>query len=457
MWQRDDTRYSLTLMGYDNEWHSADQIPQRAVETQLIDRLGSLDTTVGGESSRYSLSGQVQNDNWRLSAYAIQYEMDLWSNFTYFLDDPENGDQFQQVDSRKIFGVDGAYDIEGTFANRPLRQTLGVQWRTDDIDEVGLYRTQARQRLSTVRSDEVTESSVGIYWQGDMQWNAHLRSTVGLRYDFYDFDVDSDLPENSGSDSDGIASAKLNLAYVLNPRWEMFGGIGQGFHSNDARGVTIARGPVSGDAVDNVDPLVRSTGAEIGLRFYHANLVNASIALWGLALDSELLFVGDAGNTEASRASRRHGVEVTAYYRPTAELTLDGEVAWTHARFSDDEPGEGDHIGGSLPWVLSVGAAWQHSNGWFAAGRVRYFGERALDSFGETESDATTTANLRIGKAYQSLDVGLDVLNLFDSDDHDIDYLYASRLDGEIAAGVEDIHFHQLEPRTLRVFLNYRY
>lgn len=456
-WNFDDRHYSLTLMGYDNQWNSADQIPTRAVESDLINRLGSLDTGVGGESNRYSISGHMHNDDWNITAYAIDYDMTLWSNFTYFLDDPANGDQFQQVDSRRIYGVDTSYQLDNRQDFGGLQQTLGLQWRTDDIDEVGLYRTQNRERLSSVRSDEVTESSVGLYWQGASQWNDQLRSTVGLRYDFYDFDVDSDRNENSGSGSDGIASAKFNLAYTLDDHWEVFGGIGQGFHSNDARGVTIKVDPVTGEAVDNVDPLVRSFGAEIGLRFFETDKLNASIALWGLELDSELLFVGDAGNTEASRASRRYGVELTTYYRPFPGLTLDGELSWTRTRFTEDKAGEGDHVEGSLPVVVSLGAAYENDQGWFSSARLRHFGERSLDSFDNVQSDATTTVNLRVGKTIKTVDIGLDIINLFDSEDHDIDYLYASRLNGEIADGVEDIHYHPLEPRTARFYLTYHY
>ncbi|MGF1644392.1 MAG: TonB-dependent receptor [Thiotrichales bacterium] len=456
-WRSGENGYYLTLMGYDNQWNSADQIPERAVESGLIDRLGSLDTSVGGESSRYSLAARMKNARWDSTLYAMRYDMDLWSNFTYLLDDPVNGDQFQQVDSRNIYGADIRRRFANDMALTPTRHTLGLQLRFDDIDEVGLHRSVNRTRVASVRSDKVRQGSAGLFWEASSQWTSQLRTNAGLRYDFYDFDVDSLQPVNSGQADDGIVSAKFNLAYSFSPAWELYSGLGQGFHSNDARGVTIKVDPVSGDAVDAVDPLVRSLGAEIGLRFNHGEKLNASIALWALKLDSELLFVGDAGNTEASRASERQGVEFTAYYRVTPHLTLDSEIAWTRARFSEDAEGEGNRVDGSLPLVISLGAAWESSQGWFAAARLRHFGERTLDSFDDVKSDTSTAVNLRLGKQLRQLEFGLDVLNLFDSKDHDIDYLYASRLSGEIADGVEDIHFHPLEPRTLRAYVNYRY
>lgn len=450
-----DGTLKLCFMGYDNSWNSADQIPQRAVDSGLIDELGSLDTTVGGESSRYSLSGSWQNRLWAISAYTISYDLDLWSNFTYFLDDPVRGDQFQQVDDRRIHGFDISRHLHGTLAGITINQQLGGGLRYDDIDDVALLRTRARQPFDTVRRDEVQELSAAVYWQGEAQLSEQLTTRAGLRYDHYDVEVDSDLAANSGDANDGIVSPKLSLTWQLSPRTETYLSAGRGFHSNDARGTTIQIDPAAGTPADQVDLLVRSQGYETGLRFYDAERINLSVALWQLELDSELLFVGDAGNTEASRASKRYGLELAGYYWFGQDLSLDLELAWTRSRFTEDEPGEGDHIDGSLPFVGSAGISYQPNQGWNGALRVRHFGERTLDSFDSVNSDSTTVTNLALGYRWQQWSLNLDALNLLDSDDHDIDYFYASRLAGEPAAGVEDIHFHPIEPRTLRVTAAY--
>ncbi len=293
---------TTTLMLYDNEWNSADQIPERAVNSGLIDRLGSIDTTVGGESSRFSLSTQWRKNDWQANAYAVQSKLNLFSNFTYFLDDPVNGDQFEQVDDRRLYGGSVNRRIVSQIGDKTLQQFMGVQLRYDDISEVALYRTQARERLGAVRSDSVDEFSIGLFWEGDLDITDKLSANLGVRYDQLYVDVDSDLEANSGSDNDGISSVKGGLAYALNDRWEAYTNIGQSFHSNDARGATIEVDPVSGEAADDVDLLVRGEGAELGLRFYETDRLNVSVAAWLLELDSELLFVGDAGNTEASRA-----------------------------------------------------------------------------------------------------------------------------------------------------------
>ena len=201
--QRSDhgTEWDIMLMGYDASWNSPDQIAKRAIDSGLVDRLGSLDTTIGGETSRYSVSGSLLrpmgNDRQlHAHAYLIDYNLDLFSNFTYFLDDPVNGDQFEQVDRRAVMGGDLSY--LWSVSNRvETTYTVGMSLRHDDIDEVGLFRTRDKQRLATVRSDVVRESSVGVYTQAETRWNDRWRTQLGLRADFYDFSVRSNLPASA--------------------------------------------------------------------------------------------------------------------------------------------------------------------------------------------------------------------------------------------------------------------
>ena len=449
---------SVSLMGYDNSWNSADQIPRRAVVAGLVDELGSLDTRVGGESNRYSISATWRGDALRLSAYAIAYELDLFSNFTYLLDDPVEGDQFEQVDDRSILGGQADWRFGDSPGGSGMRHRLGADWRYDMIDEVALYRTRAQQRLGPVRSDKVDEWSVGLFYENELAWSDRLRSLIGLRYDYYDFDVSSrvgdnvngvDLRPNGGSADDDTLSLKGSLIYTISEQWEIYASAGQGFHSNDARGTTISVDPADGAVVGPVDPLVESLGGEVGARAFWRERLNTSLALWYLELDSELLFVGDAGNTEPNRASERRGVELTAYYQLADHWTLDMEYAWTDAQFSESAP-EGDDIPGALEHVVQAGVSLDQEAGWFGSLRLRYFGERPLVEDGSVKSDSTTVLNLRAGYRWERLTLQLDALNLLDSDDHDIDYYYASRLPGEPAGGIEDLHYHVMEPRTLR-------
>ncbi len=449
-------RWSLTGMYYDNAWNSADQIPERAVRRGLIDERGSLDSSLGGATRRSSISAQLVRDTrgyrseW--NGYAIDYELDLWSNFTYTLEDPENGDQFQQVDDRRIYG--GGYNgywvsgIDGQFQHR-----IGGELRYDDIATVGLYRTDDRRRVGTVREDAVGQGSLGLFYELSWAFATDWRAVIGLRGDHYWFDVRASDPVNAGDGSDVMASPTVSVIYTFSDTAEAYLSAGAGFHSNDARGVTISRDPVSGDSVAAVDPLVRSAGAEIGLKAQWLDDWNTSLAVWFLDLDSELLFVGDAGTTEASRASQRWGVEVNNFWPLSDVWSLEADFAWTDARFSDAVP-EGNAIPGALKSVVTGALSAQYPSGWFGSLRFRHFGAAPLIEDGSVESDGSTMVNLALGWSDDVWRVQLDALNLLDSNDHDIDYFYASRLPGEPSAGVEDIHFHVFEPRQLRLYLS---
>ncbi len=463
-WISGNNDFALTFMGYDNSWNSADQVPDRSVKNGLISKLGSIDPTVGGESSRYSLSLNWQQNNptsnWSGTLYAIDYDMELWSNFSYFTQ--PQGDQFQQVDSRLLAGGQLEWQQTTLLNNKEMSNRVGLQFRHDDIDKVGLRSTAARQFLGEIRLDAVAQFSASLFWENQLQLTDRFRSVFGLRYDYFDFDVQAlaaanpaTLNANSGRADDDIVTASLSLAYALDDNNEIYIGIGQGFHSNDARGTVISRDPVTGDSVLPVDPLVDTLGAEIGYRAFFNEKLNATIALWQLDIDSELLFVGDAGNTEDTGvSSNRHGVEISTYYQVNDNWKLDLEYSRTEARFADAVDGS-RAVPRGLDDVFSGGISYQPSERFNAYLRFRQFGDFPLD--GGRKADGSSMVNLRLGYQVTSrLQFTLDTLNLFDSDDHDVEYFYESRLPGE-PDPVEDFHYHVFEPRSVRFYLNYRF
>jgi outer membrane cobalamin receptor len=458
-YSRGDARngFSLTGLGYRASWQSTDQIPQRAVASGLIDRLGAFDSSDGGDTSRYAViadwQGSVSGSVTRATAYAFHYDVDLFSNFTYALDDPENGDQFEQTDSRFVSGGRVTHRRLGVWAGRTVEHTFGTEVRNDAIGNVGLYHTRQRQRLSTIREDSVRQTSGALLYANRYQWSPLVRTELGVRADLYHFRVDSDTAVNSGESTSGIVSPKAGVVIGPMKSTEFYANAGLGFHSNDARGTTITVDPGSGDHASRVTPLVRARGAEIGVRTVAVPRTQLTATLWALALDSELIFVGDAGTTEASRASRRTGVEATAYFRPRSWLTLDADVAASRARFTSDDP-SGRYIPGSVQTVISGGVSVDTPVGLFASARLRYFGPRPLIEDGSVRSQATKLVNLQGGyRIFRKARVVADVFNLFDRKVSDIDYFYASRLPGETAAGVEDIHLHPALPRSVRVGL----
>jgi hypothetical protein len=450
--------FSITGMGYRGSWNSTDQIPQRAVTEGIIGRFGALDSTDGGDTSRYSGSLDWQrtrgNTATRLTAYGIEYDLNLFSNFTFFLDDPAHGDQFQQADHRFVSGARLSHRRLERWGGHAVQNTVGVQLRNDDITTIGLYHTQARRLLDTIRQDGVLQTSGAVYAQNEIEWTSWLRALAGVRADGYRFRVDAGYPANGGVAHAGLVSPNGGLVFGPFSGTEVYANAGFGFHSNDARGATIRVDPSTGGTAERVTPLVRAKGAEIGVRTVAIPHLQTSVALWNLTLASELVFAGDAGTTEAGRPSRRSGVELANYYSPRAWVTFDGDVSVSRAHFTDVNAA-GDQIPGSVETVVSAGATLHNVHNVFGSVRLRYFGPRPLVEDNSVRSHATTLVNLEGGyKVVRNVKIGVDVFNLLNAAVSDIDYYYASRLPGEPASGVNDIHFHPTLPRTARVSLS---
>ena len=452
---------SLTAMAYSNAWNSTDQVAQRAIDQNIIGRFGTLDPTDGGVSSRFSLSGNWAHSSeygqTKANAYLIRSSMNLYNNFTYFLDDPVNGDQFSQLDKRTVYGFDVSHAFDVRVGGIETQTRVGLQTRGDDI-RVGLFKTSQRDTLSTVREDSVREGNVGLWADTTARWTDWLRTTVGIREDYFAGRVLSDTPENSGNAQASMTSPKAGI--VLGPwyKTEFYGNAGYGLHSNDIRGATITVDPI--DKVtpqDRVPLLVRSKGAEIGVRTKAVEGLTSSLAVFVLDFDSELLFVGDAGTTEPSRPSRRVGVEWTNQYQILPWMRLDLDVAYTRAHFTDFDPA-GNFIPGAPAWVAAGGVTFGGESGWFGAWRGRYFGPRPLIEDDSVRSQSSLIFNARAGYKFDNgLRFQLDVLNLFNAKTNQIEYYYLSRLPGEPIGGVADRHVHPAEPLAVRLTLAGRF
>ena len=449
---------TLTAMAYAARWNATDQIPLRALNDGRVGRFDAVDPSDGGRASRLSLSGEwTRSDDagrTRASAYLIGSRLNLYSNFTYFLNDPVNGDQFEQVDRRTVAGGDIARSWTTPLDGRAVEHTTGLRLRYDDIGQVALFGTAARARIGTVRSDAIRQASLGAYYQASIPWSSWLRSQLGLRADAHWMRVASDNAANSNRAGGALLSPKLGLIFGPWSEAEAFVNFGHGYHSNDARGATISVDPATGNPADRVQPLVRARGGEIGLRAAPAPGVQTSLALWQLSLDSELVFAGDSGTTETTnRASRRRGIEWTGSYQPSRRLRFDIDATLSRARFVGTDPATpGNHVPGAMERTLSAGATYGGREGWSGEFRVRYFGSRALVEDNSQRAPAELLANAKLGYAVnRQLKLGLEVFNVFNRKVDDIAYFYASRLAGEPAAGIGDRHFHPAEPRAVRL------
>ena len=496
-----DNGLSLTGMAYSNRWNSTDQIPSRAISSGLVGLYGALDPTDGGNDWRYSLSGRWARTNAegasRVDVYAVRSSLNLWNNFEFFLNDPVNGDQFHQRDLRTLAGLNASHTINGSWGSLPMETTFGVQGRSDDI-KVALTNTAQRQFLANIRTDLVQENSIGIYAQNTVHWNEWFRSTLGWRGDLYTASVNSIFdPTNSGKATAVMGSPKLAMVFGPFARTEFFLNAGNGFHSNDARGVTIKEAPNDPTTPLASSPfLVRTKGAEIGARTKWIEGLESSLAFFVLEAQSENVFSGDAGDTSPSGPTRRAGVEWTNDYRPLSWMSLEGDISMSSARFTAYDAAQaatfaalagypqaqngnapGHFVPGAAGAVGTLGIELGEKTGWFAGTRLRYFGPRPLTEDGAFWSPATGLLSAQIGYRFENgWRVQLDGFNLTNSKSDQITYAYGSLLKTDalftlcqapgpkaanLAAacqnGVMDSVLHPVEPLAVRLTLSGTY
>jgi hypothetical protein len=451
--------FSVTFLGFRNHWHSTDQIPQRAVDAGLIDRFGFIEETDGGETFRYAGVFDWQrsgtNDSTRLTVYSQRYGVQLFHNFTYFLNDPINGDQFEQFERRWTTGAKLTHRRLMHVGERHLENAFGVEVRNDNVGgPLGLYHTRATERIATIRADEAQQTAVGLFADTEIEWTSRLRTTFGVRGDVYRWNVQSDNPFNSGREASGIVSPKVSAAFGPWGGTEFYANYGWGFHSNSGLGIVLNVDPVTGDAVSPSPAFARSKGAEFGMRTVRFKRAQTTATVWYLDFDSELIYVGDSGSTEDGPGSRRVGVEITNYIYPHPWVNVDIDLSLSRARFLGVPAGE-DFVPGALNRVVSAGIEVNPPagvpSGPFGGVRLRHFGPRRLIEDGSVESKQTSIINGELGyKLSNRVRLLAEGFNLLNARVSDIDYFFESRLRDEPEA-VEDIHFHAAIPRSARV------
>ena len=476
--------FSVTARGYHGEWNSSDQIPASFGATNSF---GAINPTDGGNSQRYSLQAewhrQSADSETKIVAYGFYYDLDLFSDFTYFLTDTNKGDQFEQQDRRWVAGLDARHTLFNQWFGREVQNTFGLQVRNDWINN-GLYQTEDRVRVdkidsetgiilpATTQADYFTDTEAGAYFENKIQWADKFRSVAALRGDLDYFDVHSlSNPANSGTAASFLPSPKLSL--ILGP-WDQTEFYLQGgfdFHSNDGRGTTQTVEPISADnpypgtPTGKISPLIQTRGAEAGIRTLILPKLQSTISLWYLHSDSELQQDGDTGETVASQeSSDRYGIEWANYYHLTKHLVFDFDCADSVARFTsvdsvDAAPGSpgGTRVSEAVGVVISSGLTLHDWHGFSASVRLRYFGPRDLTSDGIYQSSQTVLLNAeasyQLSKTWR---LSVELLNLLDRHDHDIDYTYTSQVTPTSAAKFQDV-FHPVEPFQARVGLTAKF
>lgn len=458
--------WSIDASAYRASWNSTDQVPLSLIESGDLGRYAALDPTDGGETGRFVVSGEWQQHDsagyTKISAFLEHYRLRLWSNFTFYELRPATGDQFEQAESRNVFGLQAAHGWHHDLLGRDSVTEIGAQFRQDFI-HVGLQNTQSRIPFELVSDHRVQEAELGTYLQNSTAWNDWFRSVAGVREDvIYLRTRTANIEANAGTASGHIFSPKLSLIFGPWNNTELFFNLGRGFHSNDARGVLNRVDPTTRLAADSVPPLVASKGAEIGVRSEWIPGLQSSLALWSLNSDSEIIYSADSaiGSTSPNGASKRYGLEWNNHWQVNRHWQFDADFAWTHARYAEqnDNGQLGDRIPNAVSKVASVGISAQKFGPWAAELNTRYIGAYPLSQDASLVGPSAVVTNFRLQREVSSsLSWSLDVLNLFNRQYYDIAYQQDYQTSSSSQLVPSGITVHPGEPRQIRLTAKFQF
>ena len=456
----------VTLQAYDARWTASDQIPVSAIPSLAGGRYGSLDPTSAGHTSRYSLAGEwhwgAGGVTQQVEAYAIRYGLNLYSNFSGFIDQV-HGDQFRQYDNRVNLGGSWRASVASAYTGVRTLDSFGVQVRHDLVN-LELDHTEARRLVEVYRQDQADISSAALWWSNEIVWSPWLRTEAGLRLEGYAFRLASNTAANEGHTATLRPVPKIGVTLTPLRGLDLYAQAGISYRTNDLRGVfdKVPAYPGADAPTQTSKPVVRSEGAEVGARLRTVPNLTSTVAFWYLRSNSELFFAGDSGaNVDSDRPGQRYGVEWNNIYKPTRWLTLDTDLAVSQAFFTDHGTTVGNQIPEAIKSSVSASATLHDLPGWsgFTASlRLRYFAPRNLIENGGERSKASTVVNARVAyRVTPKVVLGAEVLNLFNTKYNDAEYYDAYRLKGQIAnpssadGSYMDHTIHPGEPLEVRI------
>jgi len=430
-----NNHFSLGASYFTSSWDASGQVPQRAIDNGSITRFGSIDNTEGGETSRANFFAKFSHQlsdrsSLEQQAYAIRYDFNLYSNFTFFFNDPVNGDQIQQNESRMIYGYKAGYHTQGYLVGKELKTEIGAGFRYDDVNDIFLANTVKREFLSDVQRGDLEEANINGYINETLTLNNHWSVNAALRYDYLTFGYDNKLTDESRSRNASIVSPKLSVNYQVNDRILFYIRNGFGFHSNDARVVLDENAK---------EILPRAFGTDIGAQTKIADKLLLNVALWRLDLEQEFVYVGDGGVVEASGESIREGIDVSVRYQLLPWLFADTDVNWTQPRAKGEPEGE-DYIPLAPTFTSIGGLSFKVQNGFNGSLRYRYLEDRAANEDKSVVADGYFLGDLVVNYTKKKYEVGFSIENIFDAEWREAQFDTESRLTNETES-VSEIHF----------------
>ena len=453
MFSPENDKLTLTASHFTSRWDASGQIPQREVDNGNISRFGAIDDTEGGETERTNLNvtfDKYIDDHTQLStnAFYSHYAFQLYSNFTFFLEDPINGDQIFQKEDRQIFGANTAITHTKYLGDTELTLTSGLGLRHDIADDVELSRTLNRSTtLENIQLGDVNQTNIDAFVKAEFDFGK-FKIAPALRLDYFKFMYNDALQSNyqTLSETKTIVSPKLNFYYNAQDNLQLYLKSGLGFHSNDTR-VVVANG--------GEDILPRSYGADLGSVWKPFPKLVVNSALWYLFLEQEFVYVGDAGIVEPSGKTRRYGLDLGLRYQLNDWLFLDSDATITNAR-SIDEPDGQDYIPLAPDFTLTGGLSVDDLNGFSGGLRFRYLDDRAANEDNSIVAEGYMVTDFNVNYKLKNITLGLAIENLFDVEWNETQFATESRLQNE-AQSVEEIHFTPGTPFFLKGTISYRF
>ncbi|MBU2938945.1 TonB-dependent receptor [Lacinutrix sp. C3R15] len=450
----DNNKISLTASHFTSRWDASGQIPQREVDNGNISRFGAIDDTEGGNTQRTNFNvvyNKYISDNTTLktNAFYSHYAFELYSNFTFFLEDPINGDQIKQKEDRHIFGVNTEITKDLFLGNVPVAVTSGIGLRHDIVNDVELSKTLNKTTvIENVQLGDINQTNLDAFVSAEVELGKFTINPA-LRLDYFKFLYNDQLQPslNTQSETKMIVSPKLNFFYNAKDNLQLFVKSGIGFHSNDTR-VVVAQ---SGE-----DILPRAYGVDVGNVWKPFSKLVVNSALWYLFSEQEFVYVGDAGIVEPSGESERYGLDLGLRYQLNDWLYFDTDATFTHAR-SVEEPDGQDYIPLAPDFTMAGGLSVKDIKGFSGGVRYRFIDDRPANEDNSIVAEGYFVTDFNANyKLSKNLNLGVVIENIFDVDWNETQFATESRLQNE-AQSVEEIHFTPGTPFFIKGSISYSF
>jgi hypothetical protein len=450
---KDNSKFSILASRFSSKWDASGQIPQRLVDNGTISRFGAVDDTEGGNTSRTNFNASLskpidENTFLKANAFYSNYQFELYSNFTFFLDDPINGDQIKQKEDRDIYGMNAELNKKSKINDTDVLLQFGVGFRADATTDSELSHTLNRSvLLENIKLGDIDESNLFTYLNSEFNFGK-LMINPAIRLDYFKFNYQDKLMENYKTQSESKVkfSPKLNFIYSQNNNLQFFVKSGMGFHSNDARVVVQNSGK---------QILPTAIGTDIGTIWKPFPKLIVNSALWYLFLEQEFVYVGDAGIIEPSGKSKRMGAELGLRYQLNDWLYFDADANYTYAR-SIDEPKGQDYIPLAPDFTTTGGLSFQKVNGFSGGIRYRYLKNRPANEDNSIVAKGYFISDLNVNYQYKNINFGIAVENIFDTAWNETQFATESRLQNE-PESVEEIHFTPGTPFFMKGKITYTF